>query len=219
METVRMALPAGRLEAPSWRWLEQRGWTATGAEGRPYGDGRGRALFCRLASSTPALEVAVVRGRDIPRLLTAGVVDVGIVGRDVVAEAALPLWTTADLGFGACRIVLALPEAVSWDLGRSWRIATRYPRLTRSWMRRRGILGQVVRLAGSVEVAPRLGLADAVVDVVETGATLLANGLRPVETVLESWAVLASRAGEMPGLWASRLGEAEGGEGRALGPA
>jgi ATP phosphoribosyltransferase len=214
-----MALPTGRLEGLSWRWLEQRGWTAAGTGDQPFGGGRGRALFCRLASTSPALEVAVVRSRDIPRLLTARVVDVGIVGRDVVAEAALPLWTTVGLGFGACRIVLAVPEGRSWDPSRPWRIATRYPRLTRGWMRRRGVEGQVVRLAGSVEVAPRIGLADAVVDVMETGATLAANGLVPVETILESWAVLVARPGEMPGLWAAHLAAEERSEGRALDPA
>ncbi len=181
---MRMAIPAGRLEAPSWNWLQRRGVS----RGAPHGR--------RLWTQAGGLEVVLVRGRDIPGLVTAGVVDMAILGRDVAEESGAALWSSAGLGFGMCRLMLAVPDGVVWDPARPWRIATRYPRLTRRWLEDQRVDAQVTTLTGSVEVAPRLGLADAVVDVVQTGETLRANGLQAVASVLDCCAVLVTRSGE-----------------------
>lgn len=190
---MRIAVPTGRLEQPSWAWLNARG-LCSGAR-------RGRSL---LWAPKPGLEVVVVRGRDIPQLLSRDAIDLAVLGRDLVEESEEDLSFGPGLGFGLCRLMLALPQGQAALDRRNWRIATRYPRITRAWAEQEGYQVDIVELAGSVEVAPRLGLADAVVDIVETGETLRANGLEPVTTVLESYAGLATKAGQR--LWVERLG-------------
>lgn len=182
---MRVALTTGRLEQPAWGWLEALGLASGGRADR--------SLFW---SPRPSLEVALVRGRDIPALLQQGAVDIGLVGRDVVEEADAGLWLSQSLGFGVCRLVFAVPDGVLPDPRQRIRIATRYPGITRRWARMQGREVDLVPLQGSVEVAPALGLADAVVDIVETGRTLRSNGLFPVEVLLESYAGLATRPGE-----------------------
>lgn len=180
---MRIAVAKGRLEQPSWEWLRARGLVS--------GTPTGRSLFW---TADGASDVALVRGRDIPRLLQEGAVDVGIVGRDVFEEDGRDLWLGESIGFGRCRLVLAAPEGFDPFGAGQLRIATRYPEVTRRWIAERGIDARVIRLGGSVEVAPALGLADAVVDIVETGSTLLANGLVPVEVLMESYAAVATRS-------------------------
>jgi ATP phosphoribosyltransferase len=181
---MKAAIAAGRLEESSWRWLN--------AVGACRGQRRGRSL----AWADGDLEVLVVRGRDIPPLLLAGVVDVALLGRDVAEEAGEGLAVGPSLGFGACRLMLAVPTGMDWRGRPLGRVATRYPQITRRWLASKGEDAEVIPLSGSVEVAPRLGLADAIVDIVETGETLRANGLEPVELVLESYAALVTRRGE-----------------------
>jgi ATP phosphoribosyltransferase len=181
---MRIAVPAGRLNAPSWAWLKQRGLAPS--LGRPSGR--------RLWAAGTDLEVVTMRGRDIPDLLHQGVIETAIVGRDVLLEAERNLWSAGSLGFGQCRLVLALPVGKTWDPLRRWRVATRYPVVTRRWLESQGVEAEVMVLGGAVEAAPWLGVADAIVDVVETGRTLRENGLWAVETVLHSYATVAARA-------------------------
>ncbi len=152
------------------------------------------------------IDVLLVRDDDIPGLLQEGSCELGIVGRNVYAEQALaatgdtfPLESRA-LGFGHCRLALAVPDggalASVADLA-GLRIATSYPQLTARWLREQGIHADVVLLNGSVEIAPRLGKADAICDLVSSGATLLANQLHELATVLRSEAVLV-RAAQVP---------------------
>jgi ATP phosphoribosyltransferase len=144
-----------------------------------------------------------VRDDDIPGLIADGASDLGIVGRNVLLEHAAARATQARpaayrewhaLGFGACRLMLAVPDAQAWQAPaqlQGQRIATSYPALLAKWLRERGIDAEIVALSGSVEIAPRLGQADAICDLVSSGATLAANQLRPVELLLQSEAVLA----------------------------
>ncbi|MBX3724404.1 MAG: ATP phosphoribosyltransferase [Xanthomonadales bacterium] len=153
------------------------------------------------------VDVLLVRDDDIRGLLLEGSCELGMVGRNVLDEqrltgagAASPQVCTA-LGFGQCRLAIAVPAELPWDgpaslAGR--RIATSYPGLLGQWLREHGIEAEVVVLNGSVEIAPRLGKAEAVCDLVSTGATLAANQLREVETVLESIAVLAQSPRPLP---------------------
>lgn len=150
-----------------------------------------------------AVDVLLVRDDDIPGLLLEGSAELGIVGSNVLEEQRLASVGSevefpalrSPLGFGHCRLALALPQGESYaeasDLaGR--RIATSYPALLQDWLTRSGVDADIVVLNGSVEIAPRLGKADAVCDLVSTGATLAANQLVEVETILESQAVLAA---------------------------
>jgi ATP phosphoribosyltransferase len=148
------------------------------------------------------LDVLLVRDDDIPDLVQEDVCELGIVGLNVVEEKRLgfqargvePLFEQVmTLDYGRCRLSIALPEDQRYDgpaslAGR--RIATTYPNILARWLADRGIEAQIVTLSGAVEIAPRLGRADLICDLVSTGSTLLANHLREVETVLESQAVL-----------------------------
>ncbi|MGH2357646.1 MAG: ATP phosphoribosyltransferase [Candidatus Limnocylindria bacterium] len=180
---LRLALPnKGRLAEPAVALLRDAGLDFELSERR----------LATVARNYP-LELLFVRTEDIAEYVADGVVDLGITGRDLVAERANGLDPILSLGFGACTLVLAAPRngAVQRpeDLaGRA--IATGFPRLTAAFLAERGIEAQLVEVHGAVEVAPQLGVADAVVDLVATGSTLRLNGLRPLATLLESEAVL-----------------------------
>jgi ATP phosphoribosyltransferase len=158
-------------------------------------------LFC-FGESLP-VDLLLVRDDDIPGLIAQGVCDLGIVGRNVLREQTLaaisrsetePARELVALGFGRCRLSIALPlDAQYAEPGQldGLRIATTYPALLGNWLREQRVEASVVVLSGSVEIAPRLGTADAICDLVSSGATLVANQLREVATVIESEAVLA----------------------------
>ncbi len=131
---------------------------------------------------------------DIPRLVAEGWADLGITGRDIVAETGAQVLERAALPFGHCRLVLALPEdrvrPGIGDAGPGFRIATAHPRLTRRLLGERGLVATVIDLRGAVEAAPAAGLADGIVDLVATGRTLRENRLVPVVELFDSQAVL-----------------------------
>jgi ATP phosphoribosyltransferase len=158
-------------------------------------------LFCY--GETLPVDLLLVRDDDIPGLLADGVCDYGIVGRNVLEEQAAERAGASKppvskelraLGFGGCRLDIAVPDAWEWQGPQQLqgkRIATSYPGLLAKWLAEHQVEAAVVMLSGSVEIAPRLGQADVVCDLVSSGATLAANQLKPVETLLRSEAVLA----------------------------
>lgn len=166
-------------------------------------------LFCR--GDEQPIDLLLVRDDDIPSLIAEGICDFGIVGRNVLAEEAAR--RTADglaaafaelraLGSGDCRLDIAVP--VEWDwrgpaMLAGLRIATSHPCIVERWLREAAIAAEVVALAGSVEIAPSLGQADVVCDLVSSGATLKANRLKPVMTLLESEAVLVGPTAPLDG--------------------
>lgn len=156
------------------------------------------------------IDILFVRDDDIPQLVMDGVCDLGIVGTNVLEEAALERRLNGNAGgyqverpldFGGCRLCVALPEERAYagpaDL-QGLRIATSYPQLTRRFLAEQKLTAEVVYLSGSVEIAPRLGIADAICDLVASGSTLEANKLRAVETIFKSTAVLLRHARELP---------------------
>jgi ATP phosphoribosyltransferase len=148
----------------------------------PMGDSR------RLVVQARNLRFLFVKDGDVPTYVEYGVADCGIAGRDVLLESASDVLEPVDLGFGRCRLVVAAPTGGGFtpDKVATARVATKYPRVTTGYFLGRGLAVEVVKLMGSVEIAPGLGLADCIVDVVETGRTLLDNGLEVLETVAES---------------------------------
>ncbi|WP_265569597.1 ATP phosphoribosyltransferase [Sphingomicrobium nitratireducens] len=147
------------------------------------------------------LDLMLVRDDDIPTFVADGVCELGIVGLNVLEEYALGqpqvgVEVIARLGFGRCALKLAAPAGQAFALAdlEGSRIATSYPRLTRRFLDEQGIAAEVVTMRGAVELAPRLGIANYVCDLVSTGQTLEANGLEPVLTVLDSEAVLVRTA-------------------------
>jgi ATP phosphoribosyltransferase len=183
--------------------LAEPGRDLLARSGLAFRESRDR-LFC-YGESLP-IDLLLVRDDDIPGLIAEGTCDLGLVGRNVFEEqrlererAGLPdaFGELRALGFGRCRLAIALPQETQWQGPRTLhglRIATSYPNLLADWLRREGVQAEVVTLSGSVEIAPRLGKAEAICDLVSSGATLAANQLREAATVLESEAVLAGPA-------------------------
>jgi len=128
-----------------------------------------------------------VKPADVPVYVEHGIADCGIVGRDVLLESEADVLLPLDLGIARCRMVVAAidPEVINRSFG-MLRVATKYSRIAGSHFGTRGIPVEIISLSGSVELAPALGLADAIVDLVETGRTLQENGLKVVETITES---------------------------------
>ena len=188
-DRVRLALQKkGRLADRSMELLRQCGLDI---------DARGDQLVC--SSATLPLDVMMVRDDDIPSYVQGGICELGIVGQNVLEEvlagagARDGVRVLERLGFGHCRLSIAVPRAAPYDSVASLRgnrIATSHPSLLRSFLASRGVEAQIVAMHGSVEIAPALGLADAICDLVKTGSTLLSNGLVEVERILESEAVL-----------------------------
>lgn len=131
------------------------------------------------------VDLIVMRNADVPTYVELGVADAGVVGKDVLLEAGSELYEPVDLGFAACRLSLIRPEGASAPVAR---VASKYPRLTAEYLRRMGSSAEVVELAGNVELACLTGMADAVVDIVQTGSTLKANELEEVDVILRSTA-------------------------------
>jgi ATP phosphoribosyltransferase len=141
------------------------------------------------------LEVFFLRDDDIPQYIEDGVADIGIVGENVVLEKQKQVNIVQKLGFGKCRLSMAVEKSVDYtsvkDL-QNKRIATSYPVIVEEFLQQNGITAEIHEISGSVEIAPGIGLADAICDLVSSGSTLFMNGLKEVETVLKSEAVLAA---------------------------
>ncbi len=188
---IRVAIQAkGRLNEQSLDLLEESGVSVD----------ENRRKFLTRSESFP-LEVLYLRDDDIPQAVSMGAADLGIVGLNEVAEKGFEVDVVAKLGFGGCRVSLAVPKSVDYP-GPKWfegrRVATSYPRILRDYFAREGVTAEIHEIAGSVEIAPAVGMADAIFDIVSSGGTLVSNGLVEVEKVLHSEAVLIARPGLEP---------------------
>jgi ATP phosphoribosyltransferase len=141
------------------------------------------------------LEVFFLRDDDIPEYVEDGVADIGIVGQNVLVEKGRSVDTVEALGFGKCRLSVAVPKAMEYNGVQSLqgkRIATSYPNLVKKFLDENAIKASIHEISGSVEIAPGIGLSDVVADLVSSGGTLFMNGLKEVEVILESQAVLVA---------------------------
>ncbi|MEM9985023.1 MAG: ATP phosphoribosyltransferase [Bacteroidota bacterium] len=184
MENIlRLAVQkSGRLSEKSLSYLESCGISFV----------RNRVKLKSLASNFP-LEILFLRDDDIPKYVASGVADIGIVGENVFAEKQESVEIIQKMGFSKCRLSLALPN--SFDYGgledfEGLKIATSYPNLLSNFLDSKGISAEVHEISGSVEIAPSIGLADGVCDIVSSGSTLLANGLKEVEVIFKSQAIM-----------------------------
>jgi ATP phosphoribosyltransferase len=189
---LTLALPKGRLLRPALDLLAR-----VGLDGLP-GDGSRRLLFTDPARG---LRLLILKPADVPTYVEYGAADLGIVGKDILLEQTPDVYEPLDLGFGHCRLVVAEPREL-WerDDPSKWawvRVATKYPNLTRQYFSERGIQVEVVRLDGSIELAPLVGLAERIVDLVQSGDTLRANGLVEVAEIVASTArLIVNRAAQ-----------------------
>lgn len=177
-DRLRIAITKGRLLDKSMELFEK-----AGLDCGPIRD-PGR----RLIHSVPnyPLDAVLAKAPDVITYVEHGVCDLGIVGRDTILEKGGAFYEVLDLGFGRCRFALAVKEGADfYGTYKTRRVASKYPEVTRAFFETKGMDVDIVKIEGSVELAPILGLTDAIVDIVETGATLKANGLVPVETVAD----------------------------------
>lgn len=174
---LTFALPKGRLIDAALPLLEAAGIALTDAVARA-----GRKLEVVTPDGT---RVLLVKPIDVPTYVEYGVADVGIAGRDTLEEQGRDLYEPVDLGIGACRLVVAEPvEHPRLRRTTELRVATKYPRLARKHYLSRGIAPEIIPLLGSVELGAVTGLADQIVDLVESGETLRQNRLKEVETIM-----------------------------------
>lgn len=183
--TLRIALQKkGRLHDDSMALMKE--------SGIKFNLGSGRLI----ASATGyPVEALFLRDDDIPQTVADGVADLGVVGENEYAEKGFELEIVKRLGFSKCRLSLAIPKSENYtDL--SWfnnkKIATSYPEILKKFFKEKGISADIHEIAGSVEIAPGIGLADAIFDIVSSGSTLVANSLKEVEVVMQSEALLVA---------------------------
>ena len=180
---LRIAIQTkGRLNEQSIELLREIGIDVEGAKRK----------FLSKASNFP-IEVLYLRDDDIPQVVAEGTASLGIVGLNEVAERGCDVEVVAKLGFGGCRISLAIPKADEYsgvEYFQGKKIATSYPEILSKFLEENGVEASLAVITGSVEIAPAAGIADAIFDIVSSGGTLVSNGLKEVERVFESEAVL-----------------------------
>ncbi len=173
---LRIALTKGRLEKDTVGLLEQLGFDCTAVRKK------GRRLILPIPDAN--LEVVLAKANDVITYVEHGVCDMGVVGKDTIIEMQGKFFELVDLGFGRCKFALAAKKGTDFYSGFGVKsIATKYPNVARRFFESKGMDVDIVKIEGSVELAPLLGLADGIVDIVETGVTLRENGLEVVEDV------------------------------------
>ncbi len=183
---LRIAIQkSGRLSEKSLDLIAEAGISVANSE---------RKLVAQ-ASNFP-IEMLYLRDDDIPQCVNDGVADVGFVGENVLLETGYPLDIVERLGFGKCRMSLAIPKAEKYE-GVQWfngkKIATSYPKILQDYLNKNGVKAEIHQISGSVEIATGVGIADAIFDIVSSGSTLISNGLKEVEVALHSEAVMVGK--------------------------
>ncbi len=174
---LRIALTKGRLEKDTVGLLEKIGYDCTAVREK------GRKLILPVPDGN--LEVVLAKANDVITYVEHGVCDIGVVGKDTIMEMQGKFFELADLGFGKCRFALAVKKGSKFYGGYNIKtIATKYPNITRNYFESKGMDVEIVKIEGSVELAPLLELSDGIVDIVETGTTLKENGLEVIEDIV-----------------------------------
>ncbi len=172
---LRIALTKGRLEKDTVALLEKIGYDCTAVREK------GRKLILPVGDS---IEVVLAKAADVITYVEHGVCDMGVVGKDTIMEMNGKFFELVDLGFGRCKFALAGKKGDNFYQGYNIKtIATKYPNVSRSFFEKKGMDVDIVKIEGSVELAPLLNLSDAIVDIVETGTTLKENGLEVFEDI------------------------------------
>ena len=175
---ITFALAKGRLAEQAFELLEQMGIDCS----EPRNPGRQLVLWDKQNN----VRFILVKPSDVPTYVDHGVADIGVVGKDTLLESGRPLYEVLDLTFGKCRLCIAgYAEQHQSATRATFRVATKYPNVARSYYDAKGQTIEIIELHGSVELGPVIGLSDVILDIVESGSTLKANGLTVLETVCE----------------------------------
>ena len=174
---LKIALTKGRLEKSTVALFEKMGLDVSAFENK------GRKLILPVGDD---ITVVLAKAPDVITYVEHGVCDIGVVGKDTIFERGGAFYEVLDLGFGKCRFALAVPEGADFYDGYDVkRLASKYPHVTRDYFARKGMDVDIIKIEGSVELAPLLGLVDGIVDLVVTGNTLRENGLVAIEDVMQ----------------------------------
>ena len=185
---IRLALTKGRIEQKAIEILTNAGYDCSELDE----ENKGRKLFFKISNAD--IEIVLAKAGDVITYIEHGVCDAGIVGADTIMENGKSLYEILDLKFGKCKFSLAGPVGENFINNNNYThkiIASKYPNVTKEYFNHRNMDVEIVKIEGSVELAPLLGLADAIVDLVETGSTLKANGLEIYDDIVQISARLA----------------------------
>ena len=182
---ISIALPKGRLAEETLELFINKGIC-----GSDVVDFNSRKLI--FTDEKNHISFLLIRNTDIPAYVEYGAADLGVVGKDVLLESKSPLYEFMDLGFGYCRLCSAGIKDRDNTYRQNMKIATKYPHITKELLEKKGIMVDIIKLYGSIEIAPIAGLSDLIVDLVSTGETMRKNGLCEVETIMESTARLVA---------------------------
>jgi len=178
MEYLTIALPKGKLFEPSANLLAELGYTAEGLSENS------RKLV--IVNEAKKIKFIITKTADLPTYVEYGAADIGIIGKDVLLEEAKHVYELVDLKFGYCRLMVAVPQALKQEKFSDYahmRVATKYPNIAECFFHSMGIQVEIIKLNGSIELAPMVGLAEMIVDIVETGRTLKENQLIEVAQI------------------------------------
>ena len=184
-EFITIALPKGKLFNLSTELLGKIGWTAEGLSEKS------RKLI--ITNEDKKLNFIITKTADVPTYVEYGAADIGIIGKDVIAESGKDVYELLDLGFGKCHLMMAVPK----DKKRSTladyaytRVATKFPHIAEQFFASKGMQMEYIKLNGSIELGPIIGLSESIVDIVETGTTLKENNLEEIVTIMNATARL-----------------------------
>ena len=179
IKPIRIALTKGRLEKDTVEMFERLGYDCTAVREK------GRRLILPVAGTN--LEIVLAKAADVATYVDNGVCDIGVVGKDTLVEEGRKMYEVLDLGFGKCRLCIAgYPGEQGGSVNRAtFRVATKYPNIARSYYDSKGQTIEIIELHGSVELGPVIGLSDVILDIVESGSTLRANGLTVLEDICD----------------------------------
>lgn len=177
MEYLNIALTKGRLAEKTFELFEKMGIV--------FDDYHPKSRKLIFTSSKDMIRAVFVKAGDVPIYVEKGAADMGVGGKDTIMEAESNLYEVMDLGFGKCKFSVAAPMDYEFNPGRKLRVATKYPNVARNFYRQKGEPIEIIKLTGSVELAPLMGLSDVIVDIVESGKTLKENGLVVLEDICD----------------------------------
>ena len=182
---ITIALPKGKLFGLSAELLKKIGWTAEGLHEKS------RKLI--IANDEARLKFIITKTADVPTYVEYGAADIGIIGKDVILESGKDVYELLDLGFGKCHLMMAVPKDKKRPRLEDYnntRVATKFPRIAENFFTAQGMQMEYIKLNGSIELAPIIGMSESIVDIVETGTTLRENNLEEIVTIMNSTARL-----------------------------
>ena len=182
---ITVALPKGKLFKPSAELLNQIGWTAEGLHEKS------RKLI--ITNESARLKFIITQTADVPTYVEYGAADIGMIGKDVIVESGKDVYELLNLGFGKCHLMMAVPKDKKRPRLEDYahtRVATKFPRLAENFFAAHGMQMEYIKLNGSIELGPIVGLSESIVDIVETGTTLRENNLEEIVTIMDSTARL-----------------------------